>query len=75
IDFKDDIESKYSEYIYTMADGKSSCRYIQPEDPENTGDPALVQGDRILKVSLTNKKDADTQEKRCQTVTALFTRW
>ena len=43
IDFKEDIELTYGEYIYTMADGKSSCRYI-PLDPD--------QGNRVLKVRL-----------------------
>ena len=57
IDFKEYIESKYSE---------SSCEYIQPEDPENTGDPALNHGERILKVTFT---------KGDQTVTTIFTRW
>ena len=41
--FKTSVESKYSDYIYTMADGESSCRYIQPD---------LDQGNRVLKVSL-----------------------
>jgi len=63
IAFKKDVESKYDEYIYIMANDQSSCRYI---DPENTENSDLNQGDRILKVSL---------KKGDQTVTALFTRW
>ena len=61
IDFKDDIEitKKYGGYI-------DSCSYIQPEDPENTGNPDFNQGNRVLKVRL---------KKGDQTVTALFTRW
>lgn len=61
IDFKEDIEitKEYGDYI-------DSCSYIQPEDPENTGNPDLNQGNRVLKVTL---------KKGDQTVTALFTRW
>ena len=61
IDFKKDITitKKYGDNI-------DFCGYIQPEDPENTEEPDLVQGNRILKVSL---------KKGDQTVTALFTRW
>ena len=64
IKFKEEIEDtegKYKEYY--KAGGECSCKYIDPEDPEN---PELDQGERILKVSL---------KKGDQTLTTFFTRW
>ena len=64
IDFKTAIDDKYGEVYgqYEIDDKKCVSKY---EDPENE-DPALDQGERILKVSL---------KKGDQTVTAFFTRW
>lgn len=62
INFKKHIEDNYKQYINIVR----VCEYIQPEDPGDTGDPELNQGERILKVNL---------KKGDQTVTAVFTRW